>query len=84
MRDRGPDAKIGAAASVSAVTVPTPNHLPGPIQAGSDADDPAKSTWARRRVLAFGLGGVAAVVAAGATGLELVSHGVLPGKQRLD
>jgi pimeloyl-ACP methyl ester carboxylesterase len=30
------------------------------------------------------LGGVAAVIAAGATGLELVSHGVLPGQQRLD
>lgn len=40
--------------------------------------------WTRRRLLAYGLGGAAAVVAAGATGLELVSHGVLPGRQLLD
>jgi pimeloyl-ACP methyl ester carboxylesterase len=45
---------------------------------------PATHIWTRRRVLAFGLGGAAAVVAAGATGLELVSRGVLPGKQLLD
>jgi len=38
----------------------------------------------RRRLLAWGLGGAAAVVAAGATGFELVSHDVLPGKQTLD
>jgi enterochelin esterase-like enzyme len=40
--------------------------------------------WSRRRVLALGLGGAAAVVAAGALGVELVSHGVLPGQQELD
>jgi enterochelin esterase-like enzyme len=40
--------------------------------------------WTHRRVLALGLGGTAAIVAAGATGLELVSHGVLPGKAMLD
>jgi hypothetical protein len=40
--------------------------------------------WSRRRVLALGLGGAAAVLAAGATGAELVSHGVLPGKDLLD
>lgn len=38
----------------------------------------------RRRVLALGLGGLGAVVVAGATGVELVSHGVVPGKQSLD
>jgi enterochelin esterase-like enzyme len=38
----------------------------------------------RRRVLAAGLGGAAAVLAAGAAGAELVSHGVLPGKTALD
>jgi S-formylglutathione hydrolase FrmB len=38
----------------------------------------------RRRFLAIGLGGAAAVAAVGATGFELVSHGVLPGKDRLD
>ena len=40
--------------------------------------------WSRRRVLALGLGGAAAALAAGATGAGLVSHGVLPGKGLLD
>jgi enterochelin esterase-like enzyme len=41
--------------------------------------------WSRRRVLTVGVGGAVAVVAAtGATGLELVSHGVLPGKHLLE
>ncbi|MGH3577481.1 MAG: hypothetical protein ACRDU0_07990, partial [Mycobacterium sp.] len=35
-------------------------------------------------MLHYGLGGVAVVVVAGGTGLELISHGVLPGKQSLD
>lgn len=39
---------------------------------------------ARRRLLAYGLGGAAVVVVAGGIGVELVSHGVLPGKQELD
>jgi enterochelin esterase-like enzyme len=38
----------------------------------------------RRRVLTWGLIPAAAVVAAGVTGVELVSHGVLPGKATLD
>jgi S-formylglutathione hydrolase FrmB len=49
-----------------------------------NVDEPDHKTWSRRRVLKFGLGGVAVVVVAGATGFELVSHGILPGKQRLD
>jgi Putative esterase len=40
--------------------------------------------WSRRRVLTLGLGSAVAVVAAGAAGIELVSHGVLPGQQELD
>ncbi len=40
--------------------------------------------WGRRRVLALGLGGAAAVIAGGVTGVELVSRGVLPGKALLD
>jgi pimeloyl-ACP methyl ester carboxylesterase len=40
--------------------------------------------WSRRRFLTWGLGGAAVVVAGGAGGLELVSHGVLPGKDVLD
>jgi pimeloyl-ACP methyl ester carboxylesterase len=38
----------------------------------------------RRRVLGLGVGGLAAVAAAGAGGLELVARGVLPGQQVLD
>jgi enterochelin esterase-like enzyme len=40
--------------------------------------------WSRRRVLTVGAASVAAVLAGGALGVELVSHGVLPGQQELD
>jgi len=40
--------------------------------------------WTRRRLLGAGLGGAAALAAAGAAGLELIAHGVLPGQQTLD
>ncbi len=40
--------------------------------------------WSRRRVLAFGLGGVVAAAVGGVSGIEFVSHGVLPGKTVLD
>jgi enterochelin esterase-like enzyme len=43
-----------------------------------------RPVWARRRVLAAGLGGAAAVIVAGSAGLELIDHGILPGKGRLD
>jgi predicted esterase len=45
---------------------------------------PRGGAWTRRKLLAFGLGGAAAVVGAGVTGLELISHGALPGQQLLD
>jgi len=52
---------------------------------GDASDRDALSTaLSRRRLLTWIAGGVGAVVVAGATGLELVSHGVLPGKQLLD
>jgi hypothetical protein len=38
----------------------------------------------RRQMVGFGLGGVAGLAAAGAGGLELVTHGVLPGRSYLD
>ena len=41
------------------------------------------SGWTRRRVLTLALA-PAALAAAGATGLELISHGILPGKALLD
>ena len=43
-----------------------------------------RHTFSRRKLLTYGLGGVAGVVAVGATGFELVSHGVLPGQHELD
>jgi enterochelin esterase-like enzyme len=50
----------------------------------SHAPDSSPRRWSRRRVLVFGVGGVAVVLAGGALGLELVSRGVLPGQQELD
>src|SRR5215468_6983769 len=44
----------------------------------------ARKGWARRRVLALGLGGGAALATAGIAGIELVSHGILPGRTVLD
>jgi enterochelin esterase-like enzyme len=41
-------------------------------------------TVQRRHLLKWLVGGVGAVVVVGATGFELVNHGVLPGKQTLD
>lgn len=41
-------------------------------------------TWSRRQVLRAGLGGVAVIGAGGAAAVELVAHGVLPGKHLLD
>ncbi|HXP19703.1 MAG TPA: alpha/beta hydrolase-fold protein [Streptosporangiaceae bacterium] len=40
--------------------------------------------WTRRRLIRVGLGGLAGFAAAGAVGVELVAHGVLPGKGVLD
>jgi enterochelin esterase-like enzyme len=44
----------------------------------------ARDGWTRRRLLAVGLGGLAGFAAAGAAGVELVAHGVLPGKGILE
>jgi pimeloyl-ACP methyl ester carboxylesterase len=58
-----------------------PGVAGGSVAGGSVA---GHRRWSRRRVLAAGLGGAAAVLAAGAAGAELVSRGVLPGKGLLD
>jgi enterochelin esterase-like enzyme len=50
---------------------------------GGPAVSGSVDRWSRRRVLGAGIGGMAAVAAAGAGGLELVSRGVLPGQQVL-
>ncbi len=50
----------------------------------TEPNQEAQPRFNRRRLLAYGLGGTAVIVAAGATGIELISHGVLPGKLELD
>jgi S-formylglutathione hydrolase FrmB len=52
--------------------VSEPAHAPGPRHAS------------RRHFLRRALGGIVVAAAAGATGFELVEHGVLPGKSALD
>ena len=49
----------------------------------NEHDTARRPRWSRRQILTAGLGGVAGIVVAGAAGVELVSHGVLPGKQAL-
>jgi poly(3-hydroxybutyrate) depolymerase len=53
-----------------------------------DSSPPLAATdgrrWSRRKILTLGAGGLAAVIAAGVVGTELVAHGVLPGQQELD
>jgi len=51
---------------------------------GTGQDEATRPGFGRRRFLTYGLGAIAAVAAAGVTGLELISHGVLPGRQFLD
>ena len=43
-----------------------------------------RKRFTRRQLIACGLGGAAVIVAAGATGVELISHGILPGQHELD
>jgi enterochelin esterase-like enzyme len=49
-----------------------------------DEEGPERAQLSRRRFLTWGLGGVAVVLGAGAAGVELVSHGVVPGQQVLN
>ena len=51
------------------------------MEPGSPTDD---ARWTRRRLLTLGLSGAAVVVVGGATSVELIAHGVLPGKVTLD
>ena len=50
----------------------------------TNVETPDRTHWSRRQILTAGLAGVAGVVFVGAAGVELVSHGVLPGKQALN
>ena len=57
------------------------------VDAAHEVTEPnqeAQPRFNRRRLLVYGLGGTAVIVAAGALGIELISHGVLPGKLELD
>jgi pimeloyl-ACP methyl ester carboxylesterase len=66
------------------MSTPSDSEAGPPLPVGPEDDGPGPLRWSRRRLLSVGLGGVAAVVVAGVAGFELVSHGVLPGQQRLD
>lgn len=58
---------------------------PSDLRRGVDKpDDEGRGRWSRRRVLTVGLGSLAGLAVAAAVGVELVSHGVLPGKDELD
>jgi enterochelin esterase-like enzyme len=50
----------------------------------SETKTTRRTPWTRRQILTAGLGGVAGIVITGAVGVELISHGVLPGQQELD
>lgn len=54
------------------------------VDAPPDADANPAGSLSRRRLLYWLSGGVGAVVVASFAGVELVEHGVLPGKQYLD
>ena len=49
-----------------------------------ESDTTQHARFSRRKILTVGLGAAAGIVIAGAAGLELVSHGVLPGQQALN
>jgi enterochelin esterase-like enzyme len=62
------------------------SELVGPSPERDDAAASARVAdgMTRRRIFGIGLGSVAGLAAAGAGGLELVAHGVLPGRSYLD
>ena len=49
-----------------------------------EGTSPTGTAWPRRRLLRLGLGGAATLGALAVLGVELVEHGVLPGKLALD
>ena len=51
---------------------------------GSAAFPTDERSWTRRRVLAWSVGGIAALLGAGTAGIELVVHDVVPGHQALN
>jgi enterochelin esterase-like enzyme len=75
----GPAAGAGLAGASPAGTEPAGAGL-----GGAPPGQGPRGRWTRRRMLGAGVGGLAAVAAAGAGTLELVARGVLPGRQALD
>jgi S-formylglutathione hydrolase FrmB len=55
-----------------------------PARSADPDEDPGRAGWSRRRVLTVGLGSLAGLAVAATVGVELVSHGVVPGKDVLD
>ena len=51
---------------------------------GADGGSTASPGWSRRKILTVSLSGVGAILAAGVVAVQLVEHGVLPGKATLD
>ncbi|HWF16137.1 MAG TPA: alpha/beta hydrolase-fold protein [Acidimicrobiales bacterium] len=58
--------------------------LPDAPPGGDENEDDTGDRWSRRRVLSVGLGSLAGLAVAATVGIELVSHGVVPGKEVLD
>ena len=65
--------------SGQALTGPVPDNDPS-----TESAENGSKKWSRRRVLTVGLGGIATVAVVGVAGVELVAHGILPGKQLLN
>src|SRR6202035_1792192 len=64
---------------------PPSDHTSGtPIDLRDAHGMRGRSRWTRRRFMTLGLAGAAGVVVAGGAGYELIEHGVLPGKLRID
>lgn len=55
-----------------------------PLANNDSSEEMSRHRFSRRRLLGLGLGGASLIVIGGVTGLELVNHEVLPGKQYLD
>jgi hypothetical protein len=55
-----------------------------PLANNDSSEERSGHRFSRRRLLGLGLGAASVIVIGGATGLELVNHEILPGKQYLD
>lgn len=65
------------------IKLDAPETPPRKLREDSEVTSSEKK-WTRRKFLAFGGGGLAVAAVGVAGGIELISHGVLPGAQTLD